>query len=51
MELLHAGPLFLGQPELITQFEDMDGAWVPIELRRQGQAHAAAGAAIGDLLI
>jgi hypothetical protein len=51
MEFLHAGALFLGQPELVTQLKDMDGARVPIELRRQGQAHAAAGAEIGDLLI
>jgi hypothetical protein len=50
MELLHADAL-VGQPELITQLEDMDRPRIPIKLRRQGQAHAAAGAEIGDLLL
>jgi hypothetical protein len=51
MELLHAGALVLGQPELVTELKDMNRARVPVKLRRQGQAHAAAGAEIGDLLI
>jgi hypothetical protein len=51
MELLHTRALLLGQLELVTQLKDMDRARVPVELRRQGQAHAAAGAEIGDLLI
>jgi hypothetical protein len=51
MELLQADALFRGQPELITELEDMGRPRVPIELRRQGQAHAAADVEIGDLLL
>ena len=51
MELLYAGALFLGPSEWITQPEDMDRSRVPIELRRQGQAHATASAQIGNLFI
>ncbi len=48
MKLSHAGALFLRQPELVTQLKDMDMAQVPIEFRWQGQAHAAARAAISS---
>jgi hypothetical protein len=36
---------------MIAQLEDMDRTWISVEFRRQGQAHAAASAEIGNLLV
>jgi hypothetical protein len=51
MELLHAGALVLGQPELVPQFEDMNRAGVSVEFGWQRETHAASGTEIGDLLV
>ena len=50
-QALHAGALLGGEFELVGEFENVQWPRIAVQFGRQRQAHAAAGAEVGDLLL
>ena len=48
---LHAGALLGREAKGLCVLQDVDGSRIAVEFRHEGEAHAAAGAQVGDLLV